>query len=105
MKRVERFVTRAAEIPFDLWLLELDTVAQAKIGAFINRVASGGSGKNVKPVGSGFFEIKIDSGPGYREYFGEVRNVLILLLIGGDKKTQERDIRKAQLYWEEYEKN
>lgn len=86
-------------MPVQEWLLGLDKISRAKVRAFIERVANGGSKKNVKPVGHGVHEIKIDYGPGYRVYFGEVNNVLMLLLVGGDKSTQDKDIRLAQTYW------
>jgi len=57
-----------------------------------------------KPVGEGVFELKIDFGPGYRLYFGQVGLTIVLLLIGGDKSTQERDIGEAIQYWRDYER-
>jgi putative addiction module killer protein len=48
------------------------------------------------------FEYKIDFGPGYRVYFGQDKNVLIILLTGGTKKTQRKDIEKAKTFWQEY---
>ena len=57
---------------------------------------------NVKPVGKGASEYKLDFGPGYRIYFGQEGSYLIILLGGGSKKTQSKDIRKAQLLWAQY---
>ena len=48
------------------------------------------------------FEVKVDAGPGYRVYFGELNGRIILLLVGGDKKSQKRDIKLAKHYWSEY---
>jgi len=62
----------------------------------------GGAKKNIRPLGGGLFEIKIDHGPGYRVYFGETGNTVILLLLGGDKSTQFRDIRQAKDFWRSY---
>ncbi len=62
----------------------------------------GGGKKNVKFLGDGVFEIKVNFGPGFRIYFAEERNTLFLLLLGGNKNTQERDIEKAKKYWREY---
>ena len=55
-------------------------------------------------VGGGVFEFRIDYGPGYRVYFGQIGSIVVLLLCGGDKSTQDRDIREAQKYWRDYEK-
>lgn len=57
-----------------------------------------------KAVGEGVFELRIDHGPGYRVYFARADDVLILLLCGGDKSTQSRDIRQAIGYWQDYKK-
>jgi len=80
----------------------LDKQSQARIDAYIQRVAMGAAKKNTKAVGKAVFEIKINSGPGYRVYFGEVGRRMILLLIGGDKSTQSRDIIRAQEFWRDY---
>jgi putative addiction module killer protein len=55
-------------------------------------------------VGGGVLELKIDYGPGYRVYFGQVGAKLVILLCGGDKSSQGEDIRKAIEYWEDYKK-
>lgn len=56
-------------------------------------------------VGHGVYELKIDYGPGYRIYFGQEGNRLIILLCGGDKTTQQKDIKKAQEYWADWREN
>jgi len=65
-------------------------------------VAQGGAKKSIKSLKDGVFEIKIPYAGGLRIYFGEDKQKVILLLIGGDKKTQQRDIRKAKEYWRGY---
>lgn len=102
MKRIEYYQTRAGQEPCREWLNQLDKTAQFKIDAYIKRAALGAAKKNTRSLGDGIFEIKIDSGPGYRVYFGEVGNVIILLLLGGDKGSQFRDIRQAKDYWRDY---
>ena len=78
---------------------------QAKVDAYITRVALGGAKKNVRALKDGIFEIKIDFGPGYRVYFGEDGRQIIVLLVAGDKSSQRKDIQKAKQYWQNYEKN
>ena len=56
-------------------------------------------------VGQGVWELRIHYGPGYRAYYGEDGPVIVLLLCGGDKSTQKRDIRKAHEFWAEYRRN
>ena len=82
---------------FDLWLADLrDDRARARIQARILRLSLGNPG-DVKPVGEGISEMRIDHGPGYRVYFWQRSQVLILLLSGGDKSTQDKDIKAAKL--------
>jgi putative addiction module killer protein len=81
---------------FAKWLKSLrDTKAAAKIAQRIVRVSSGLLG-DVKPVGEGVSELRINFGPGYRIYFVQRGDVLIILLCGGDKSTQARDIKRAK---------
>jgi putative addiction module killer protein len=81
---------------FVRWLTDLrDRRARARIQARIDRMALGNPG-DVKPVGSGLSEMRIDYGPGYRVYFVERGTAVVILLAGGDKRTQERDIAVAR---------
>ena len=81
---------------FDAWLRELrDRRAVARIQARLDRLAAGNPG-DVKPVGSGISELRIDHGPGYRVYFMQRGLVVIVLLCGGDKSSQPRDIEHAK---------
>lgn len=81
---------------FDAWLRELrDRRAVARIQARLDRLAAGNPG-DVKPVGSGISELRIDHGPGYRVYFMQRGPVVIVLLCGGDKSSQSRDIEQAK---------
>ena len=73
----------------------LDRQARARINARIRRLSLGNPG-DVKPVGENISELRIDHGPGYRIYFVQHGQILIILLAGGDKRTQERDIKKAK---------
>lgn len=81
---------------FDDCLLALnDHKAVAKIVARIERLALGNPG-DVKPVGEGVSEMRIAYGPGYRVYYKQTEKEIVLLLCGGDKATQDRDIRRAK---------
>jgi putative addiction module killer protein len=81
---------------FDEWLNELqDVEGRARILARIRRLGLGNAG-DVAPVGSGVSEMRIHYGPGYRVYFIQSGKVLVLLLCGGDKSTQDKDIKEAK---------
>jgi len=80
---------------FAHWLDELrDIQARARVQSRIERLAAGNPG-DVEPVGEGVSELRINYGPGYRVYFKKRGHELIILLAGGDKKTQARDIKTA----------
>ena len=90
------------EQPFPEWLTGLkDVQARARIQTRLNRVALGNFG-DCEPVGSGVLELRIDWGPGYRVYIARVGQAILLLLCGGDKTTQQRDIDRAKAYFEDY---
>lgn len=72
-----------------------DRNARVRIDVRIRRLSLGNPG-DVKPVGEGISEIRIDYGPGYRVYYVQKKNQIIILLAGGDKSTQARDIQRAQ---------
>lgn len=77
------------------WFKSLrDRQARARINVRIRRLSLGNPG-DVKPVGEGVSELRIDYGPGYRVYFVEQGHTVVILLAGGDKQTQERDIKTA----------
>ncbi|WP_321809033.1 type II toxin-antitoxin system RelE/ParE family toxin [Burkholderia sp. BCC1993] len=81
---------------FDHWLAELrDTRARARIEARIRRLSLGNPG-DVKPVGEGVSEMRIDYGPGYRVYYLKRGPVVVVLLCGGDKRSQDKDIVMAK---------
>jgi putative addiction module killer protein len=80
-------------------LESLEVAVRYRIVTYLDRFALGGSNKNVRSVGDNCFELKINTGPGYRIYFGEIGQTVILLLGGGDKSTQFRDIAKIKECW------
>ena len=82
---------------FDTWLSSLrDRRAVARIAARLDRLAAGNPG-DVEPVGEGVSELRINYGPGYRVYFIQRGPVLVILLCGGDKSTQSKDIKQAKV--------
>jgi putative addiction module killer protein len=102
-KELKRYITSEGKIPILEWLASLrDLRAKSKINQRLDRIQIGNLG-DYKFVGDGVYELRIDYGGGYRIYFGQVGLVVILLLCGGDKSTQNRDIRRAKEYWRDYE--
>ena len=96
------YQTSSGEQPFVEWLQRLaDRQARTRIEARLARVAVGNFG-DVEPVGEGVLELRIDWGPGYRVYFSRLGQVIVLLLCGGDKRAQKKDIKRAKAYFEDY---
>ncbi|MBA4299844.1 putative addiction module killer protein [Algoriphagus alkaliphilus] len=90
---------------FDKWLKKLnDRKVKAKILLRLQRVEVGNLG-DTSSVGEGIEEFRIHFGPGYRIYFRRQGERIILLLIGGDKSSQESDIKKAKALWNQYKEN
>jgi putative addiction module killer protein len=82
---------------YDKWFKKLrDDIAIDKISMRIRRMEEQGHLGDYKPVGDGLFEVRIDCGPGYRIYFGFENDKIIILLLGGDKSSQRKDIEKAR---------
>ena len=101
-RQIDLYVLRDGKVPFERWLNGLrDRRARARIDARLARVRLGNLGET-RDVGEGVHELKIDYGPGYRLYFSNTGASAVLLLCGGDKSTQDADIRKAKEYWSEY---
>ena len=96
------YQSKSGTHPFEDWLNGLrDVQGRAVIRKRLNRVRLGNLGDS-KSVGKGVFELRIDYGPGYRVYFGEDQDAIVILLCGGDKSSQERDIQRAHEYWVDY---
>ena len=86
---------------FEHWLTKLNDVrARAKILTRLKRAELGNLGDH-KSVGGGVFEMRVDYGPGYRLYFARSRGVVIILLVGGDKSSQSKDIKRARQIYNE----
>jgi putative addiction module killer protein len=96
--RVVEYVDTQGKSPFAKWFEELNAEAAAKATTALYRLGQGNF-SNVKGVGSGVFEYRIDFGPGYRIYFGKDGETLVILLGGGTKQRQQQAIRAAQQVW------
>ena len=94
MLDIRYYPTRDGRSPFEDWFGSVDPVARAKVTVAIARLGQGNL-SNVKGVGEGVLEYRINFGPGYRVYFGRDGETLVILLSGGTKKGQHRDIRAA----------
>jgi putative addiction module killer protein len=99
--RIAEYLDAADRSPFAGWFDELDSRAAAKVTVALTRIELGNL-SSVKSVGAGVLEYRIDFGPGYRVYFGRRGNDLIVLVAGGTKRHQQRDIATAHARWTDY---
>ena len=98
---VRNYRTLDGREPFEEWLDSLrDKKAQAIVLERLNRVRLGNLG-DCRHLGGGVYELRIHYGTGYRVYFGDLDGEIVILLCGGAKRTQKRDIKKAGEYWQE----
>ena len=100
---VLEYLDAAGNSPFTRWFDALDAQAAAKVAMALARI-EGGNLSNVKGVGAGVSEYRIDAGPGYRIYFGREGETSVILLAGGTKRRQEQDIAAAQARWADYKR-
>jgi len=103
MIRVLEYEDDHGNHPYSKWFSSLDVQAALKIRTAVARMENGNF-SNVKAVGQGVSEYKLDFGPGYRIYFGKDGDKLVILLGGGTKKRQSRDIETAQALWKDYKR-
>ncbi len=101
MLEVQYYVIGDGKSPFEDWFSGLDVAAGAKVSVAIGRLGEGNF-SSVKQVGEGVLEYRIDWGPRYRVYFGRDGAVLVILLTGGTKARQQRDIARAKALWADY---
>lgn len=101
MVEVREYLDPAGRSPFAAWFQGLNAPAAAKATIALTRLGQGNF-SNVKGVGAGVYEYAIDFGPGYRIYFGKDGERLVILLGGGTKKRQQRDIATAIGLWQDY---
>ncbi len=101
MLEIRYYLARDGRSLFEGWFAALDSTARAKVTVAIARLEQGNL-SNVKGVGDGMLEYRINFGPGYRVYFGRDGGVVVVLLTGGTKRRQQRDIVAAVEMWAEY---
>ena len=102
LRTVQFYRTPNGSEPFNTWYRSIrDTNTKHRIQRRLERLKEGNFGDCV-PVGEGVFELRFHFGPGYRVYFGEIGNKIVIVLCGGDKSSQQRDIERAKTYWQEY---
>lgn len=103
MLDVREYLEEDGTSPFAEWFGSLGATAAAKITVVLARIEQGNL-SNAKGVGEGVLEYRLDFGPGYRVYFGRDGDVVVILLAGGTKKRQQRDIEAAQARWAAYKR-
>ena len=97
------YLDPAGRRPIRRWLDGLDSVTRARVARALVQLSLGNL-SDVKSVGRGVLERRLDFGPGYRLYFGRDGEALIILLIGGSKSRQQRDVATAHAYWQDYKR-
>jgi putative addiction module killer protein len=103
MLQVREYLDESGRSPYSDWFDDLHSPAAAKMALAVFRMEQGNL-SNAKSVGAGVYEYRIEFGPGYRIYFGRDGDRLVILLGGGTKKRQQRDIARALGLWQEYKR-
>ena len=104
MFEVIRYRLASGKHPFDEWLRSLrDKVAQTRVLARMRQLEAGNLG-DCAPLGEGILELRIHVGAGYRVYIARHGETMIILLCGGDKSSQNRDIEKAKSFWVDWKR-
>ena len=101
--QLQEYISANEDNPFADWIKTLNKPAFIRVQKALVKMEAGNF-SNVQSVGKGVHEYKIEFGPGYRIYFGNDSETLIILLGGGEKKRQQVDIEEAQRLWDEYKK-
>ena len=101
-KELVIYQTDTAKEPFSSWLSDLDSTIRGRIRSRLDRIEQQGYYGDYKSVGDGVYELRFFFGSGYRVYFAEDGDTIVLLLSGGDKDSQNKDIVQAKVYWKHY---
>ena len=97
---LELYALPSGKEPYTEWELRLSKDAQAIVSTRLARIRGGNFGDS-KSISKGVYELRIQYGPGYRIYYGKRGKTIVILLCGGDKSSQKKDIRKAEDYWKD----
>lgn len=101
LKILRNYTTSSGEVPFLMWLNDInDPVTRLRIRRRLDRVEQGNFG-DCESIGGGVSELRLFFGSGYRIYFAEWDDVIVILLCGGDKSSQKKDIKLAKAYWQD----
>jgi putative addiction module killer protein len=100
---IQEFLDASGNSPFGRWFQTLNAAAAARVTVSLLRLSHGNL-SNVKGVGRGVYEMKIDFGPGYRVYFGKDGERVVILVGGSSKKRQSIAIAEAQVHWSAYKR-
>jgi len=100
-KSIEIYHDNNGREPFTEWVKSISMSDRSRIFSRLDRVESGNLG-DYKPVGDDVYELRFHFGSGFRVYYGEVNNQIILLLCGGEKSSQKKDVKKAKVYWKDF---
>ena len=104
-RTIQSYVSQQGEAPFETWVHGLqEKRVRARILQRIDRLRLGNFG-DCRSVGDGVYELRTHFGPGFRVYFGIAGSDVVLLLCGGDKSSQKKDIARAHNYWKEFQHN
>ena len=103
MYEIQIYTKENGKSPFKEWFNDLDQVTQIRVESRIDRLALSNLGDS-KALGEGIHELRLHFGPGYRIYFSFIGKHIVLLLAGGEKSTQDKDIKNAKEYNKEYHK-
>ena len=103
MITIREYIDENSRSPYAKWFNRLNALAAAKVATALVRMEQGNFSTS-KGIGEGVFECRIDFGPGYRIYFGKDGDTLVILLGGGTKKRQQKDIMTAKIIWKEYKR-
>ncbi|MDF2939884.1 MAG: addiction module killer protein [Gammaproteobacteria bacterium] len=100
-KEIYLYKAKNNKVPFIEWLEALDKKVRYRIKERLDRITLGNLG-DYKVIEAGVCELRLAFGPGYRIYFGQEQSTIVILLCGGDKSNQNKDIKKAVRYWQDY---